>query len=244
MKKALILSGGSTDTEQLQQEVRLLREAGGLLIVADSGLEALKELVKAEENAERERNTERSTKGNAGKNSYLPDYAVGDFDSVSPETLDFFSRYGGIQWERHRPEKNESDTELAFTIAREAGVTDLILLGVTGTRLDHVLANIHLLKTAWNLGMGCMLLDAHNRIRLVTGRTVFTKKESPYTYVSFVPLTEEVTHITLTGFKYPLKDYHMRLGVECGLCISNEIAEEQAILEFEQGLLLAIESKD
>jgi len=54
----------------------------------------------------------------------------------------------------------------------------------------------------------------------------------------------EVTHLRLTGFKYPLSDHHMVLGVECGHCISNELAAEEAVLEFAEGLVLAIESSD
>lgn len=219
-KPALIVSGGNVDAGQLREQASRIREAGGLLIAADSGLEMLKTL------------------------ELKPDVAVGDFDSVSEETLAFYTARQGIRFERHRPEKNESDTELAFSIAKEAGATELLLLGAVGTRLDHVLANIHLLKEALDWGIPCVILDCHNRIRLVTGRTVFRRAECPYPYISFIPLTMEVTHIRLTGFKYPLADHHMRLGVECGHCVSNEIAAQEAVLEFESGLLLAIESRD
>ena len=217
---ALIVSGGQIDCDQLKEEICKLREAGGMLIAADSGLDALRQI------------------------GVLPDVAVGDFDSVNPETLASCMKYDGFRMERHCPQKNESDTELAFRIAAEAGVRKLLLMGATGTRLDHVFSNVHLLKEAMDQKMECCLLDAHNRIRLAAGRMVFHKEDSPYPYISFVPLTMEVTHIKLTGFKYPLEDHHMVLGVECGHCISNEIAEEEAVLEFETGLLLAIESKD
>lgn len=219
-KTALIVAGGQVEAELLRREAQKLRASGGLLIAADGGLEALR------------------------KQGLRPDVAVGDFDSVSEETLAACMAEPGIRFERHRPEKNESDTELAFSIAREAGAKEAVLLGATGTRLDHVLANIHLLKEAFDLGLSCRLLDSHNRIRLVAGRTVFRRAECPYPYISFVPLSMEVTHMRLTGFKYPLKDHHMVLGAECGHCISNELAAEEAVLEFENGLLLAIESKD
>lgn len=219
-KQALIVAGGEVEACQLAEQARQVRAAGGILIAADRGLEALRE------------------------QNLRPDAAVGDFDSVSEETLAFYTADAGIRFERHRPEKNESDTELAFSIAREAGVSEVRILGATGTRLDHVLANVHLLKEAFDLGMECCLLDRHNRIRLAAGRTVFRRTECPYPYISFVPLTMEVTHLRLTGFKYPLSDHHMVLGVECGHCISNELAAEEAVLEFAEGLVLAIESSD
>lgn len=219
-KTALIVAGGRIDAGQLHIQVQQNRTEGGLLIAADRGLEALIQ------------------------QKIRPDVAVGDFDSVSEETLAAYMADAGIRFERHRPEKNESDTELAFSIAREAGAERIVILGATGTRLDHMLANVHLLKEAFDLGLECFLLDRHNRVRLVSGRTVFRREESPYPYISFVPLTMEVTHMRLTGFKYPLSDHHMVLGVECGHCISNELAAEEAVLEFASGLLLAIESKD
>ncbi|MCI8401723.1 MAG: thiamine diphosphokinase [Lachnospiraceae bacterium] len=220
MKTALIIAGGETEAALLKAETAKLRREGGLLIAADRGLEALEDI--------RE----------------LPDVAVGDFDSVKPETLAAFEQCEGVRFERHRPQKNESDTELAFSIAAEEGVTDVILMGGTGTRLDHTLSNIHLLKAAMDRKLDCVILDSHNRIRLVRGRTVFRRNENAFPYISFIPLTQEVTHITLTGFRYPLTDYHMTLGKECSLCVSNELEGEEAVLEFGEGLLLAIESRD
>ena len=214
---ALIISGGQVDLEQLRQQIQSLRSQNGLLIAADSGLEALDQLIRQETQP-------------GSEEGYVPDVAVGDFDSVDPQVLEHFQQRSHIQWERHRPEKNETDTELAFTIAKEAGVTDIILMGATGTRLD--------------LGLGCQLLDRHNRIRLVSGRTVFIKSEESYPFVSFVPLTMEVKGVTLQGFKYPLVDHDLTLGQECGLCVSNELEEAEAVLDFVQGLLLVVEARD
>lgn len=240
---ALIVSGGQIDLDQLWTEICKLRKNGGMLIAADSGLEALYRLQKLRK--ERETGEEDAWEKTEKEKSFLlPETAVGDFDSVSAETLEYFQKHPEICFERHRPEKNESDTELAFTIAQEKGIRDLTLMGATGTRMDHVLSNIQLLEAARKRGLACRILDPHNRIRLVAGRTVFRRSECPYPYISFVPLTMEVTHIRLTGFKYPLEDHHMILGVECGHCISNEIAAEEAVLDFEEGLMLAVESRD
>ena len=53
-----------------------------------------------------------------------------------------------------------------------------------------------------------------------------------------------MTGITLTGFKYTLKDKTIYRGEEVGLCISNEIAEETATITLEDGVLICIESRD
>lgn len=232
-KRGLIVSGGQTDPAQLKAEYERLRADGGVFIAADSGLEAIRGIQE-----------EAGGTLDTGIRSYIPDIVVGDFDSVSPDTLRYFQRMDGVRWERHRPEKDESDTELAFTIAAEEGCQELLLMGATGTRLDHVISNIHLLKAGKSRGLDCTILDLHNRIRLTTEPVTFYKKDCPYPFISFIQLSEEVTHMWLTGFKYKLEDYHMVLGVECGHCVSNEITEERAELSFEKGTLLIIESCD
>lgn len=234
-RRSLIVSGGQTDPVQLKSEYKRLRADGGLFIAADSGLEVVRRI-----------NEGISTDRQAGVSAQrcIPDIVVGDFDSVTPETLGYFQQIAGIRWERHRAEKDESDTELAFTIAAEEGCREILLMGATGTRIDHVISNIHLLKAGRDRGLTCTILDLHNRIRLTTEPMTFYKADSSYPFISFIQLSEEVTHMTLTGFKYCLTDYHMVLGVECGHCVSNEIAKEKAKLSFEKGMLLVIESRD
>ena len=63
-------------------------------------------------------------------------------------------------------------------------------------------------------------------------------------YVSFLPYTEQVLGITLTGFQYPLKKKNIRRGEEAGLCISNEVAEEMGQIVFDEGVLICVESCD
>ena len=43
-----------------------------------------------------------------------PDAIVGDFDTVKGELLEEYRRIGGIAFEQHQPEKDETDTELAL----------------------------------------------------------------------------------------------------------------------------------
>lgn len=87
-------------------------------------------------------------------------------------------------------------------------------------------------------------MDSQNRLSLLDGERTFSKAEQWGKYVSFAPYTEEVTGITLTGFKYPLKNKTIYRGEEVGLCISNEIAEDTATITLEDGVLICIESRD
>ena len=58
----------------------------------------------------------------------------------------------------------------------------------------------------------------------------------------FFSMGDEVRGITLSGFKYPLKDYNMTNFD--GIGVSNELAEDTALVEFRQGYLLMVMSKD
>ena len=51
-----------------------------------------------------------------------------------------------------------------------------------------------------------------------------------------------VEKITLTGFKYPLD--HATLHSDDSLGVSNEITEDTAVIEFEEGIAILIESRD
>lgn len=60
-------------------------------------------------------------------------------------------------------------------------------------------------------------------------------------YISLLLLTD-CKGITLEGFQYPLTDYNGSFGPS--LCISNELAEEKGRIQFEEGRMLVIISRD
>ena len=70
-----------------------------------------------------------------------PDAIVGDMDSVDPSVLAGFESRG-IPLERHVPEKDETDLELALGYARSHGWGSCVAANVFGGRLDHMLASI------------------------------------------------------------------------------------------------------
>lgn len=68
----------------------------------------------------------------------VPDYAVGDMDSIAdPELL---SRLPAERVFKMPRDKDLTDTELALELLREKGCDETILIGGSGGRLDHLLA--------------------------------------------------------------------------------------------------------
>lgn len=173
----------------------------------------------------------------------MPDYIVGDFDSLPPDILQWFKVNKNIPIREYNPVKDATDTMIALRKALDEKCTEIWILGGTGTRLDHVLCNIQILKNAWMEKVPAYLVDKHNVICLPIGQKFTLQKKEQYgKYVSFFPLGEEVEGLTLKGFKYPLENYCLR-NFE-GLGVSNEIVEDEAKVSWEKGILVMIQSKD
>lgn len=169
-----------------------------------------------------------------------PDYLVGDFDTVSEELVCRYEKQCVVL--RHKPEKDATDTELALDAALDSGIREIFLLGATGSRMDHTLANINMLYRALLKGGQAQLVDEHNRISLHGVSFTRRKEELFGDYVSFLPLFGETADVTLKGMKYPLKAH--TLTMENSLGVSNEAIDSQIEVSFTKGYLLMIEARD
>lgn len=144
---------------------------------------------------------------------------------------------------RLRPEKDDSDTQSAMNYAIRTGAKKIVIFGVTGNRVDHLMANFGLLVLAQNQGAEVTLVDRYNYMKLISDGTVLKKSEQFGKYVSFFPFGGNVTDLTLEGFKYPLSNYCLT-AADSGLTVSNEIISEHARVTFSSGELLMIMSRD
>lgn len=172
----------------------------------------------------------------------IPNHVVGDFDSVSPEILEFYKKQPKIIFHTYNAEKDNTDTDIALKLAIQMKSSEITILGALGKRMDHAIANIHILKDALGANIPCQILDEHNRIYLVNTEKTLEKDKVYGKYISLIPLTSTVEGLTLKGFKYPLNRYNLPIGTSLG--ISNEIIEDIAHIEMEKGILIVIESKD
>ena len=179
----------------------------------------------------------------AGPEGILPDAAVGDFDSLSPEGIRFLEETPGMEIIRLKPEKDDLDTQSATMFAIGRGAGEIAILGATGTRVDHVMANLGLLFLGEDHGARIRLVDAWNTIMPVKSGTALKKTEQTGNFVSFFPMGGDVEGLTLKGFRYPLNGHRLTL-TDSGLTVSNEITEDTAEITFDSGRLLMIMSGD
>ncbi|XID94449.1 thiamine diphosphokinase [Paenibacillaceae bacterium WGS1546] len=175
------------------------------------------------------------------RHGLAPDLALGDFDSVTERQLHEIAARSAALVACDAVDKDWTDSELALREALERGYTDIVLAGALGTRFDHGLANVHLLRQAYERGGRLVLADEHNEIRLCADELELAA-DPRFPYVSLLPLGLEATGITLEGFRYPLRDATLKLGWSLG--ISNELAAESGRISVRNGLLLVIRSRD
>ena len=222
MKRCLLISGGPLDLSFAKDF--LSERTYDYIVAADAGFSACLKL------------------------GIHPDLLVGDFDTFGREKIQSYLANPEYQIEIHKPEKDETDTELAFRRIREAGFEEVDVLGALGGRLDHEISNIHLLVHERKKGLQANCYDAKNRICILDSEQEneynFFRSRQYGNYVSFLPVTETVKGITLTGFKYPLQDKEISILKNPSLCVSNEIVEEKAVIRVKEGILICVESKD
>ena len=210
--KILLVAGGRCDIEQLQNTARDMREVSDLYIIGiDGGMKTLRE---------------------AG---IRPDIGVGDFDSVNVED------YSDTPIVKLQPEKDETDTEYALLMAIDKHPEEIVVMGATGSRLDQTMASIELLKYAVDAGVDAIILDSTNRIRVARGETVYTKDKAFGYYLSVLPFSEDLTDLTMKGFKYEIEEFTLKKGIS--RCISNELASDRAVINC-SGYYIVMETCD
>jgi thiamine pyrophosphokinase len=177
------------------------------------------------------------------KKNLKPVIGFGDFDSVSKEELQVIEGHVK-EMKRYKPEKNETDMELALNWAITQEPVLIRIFGATGGRLDHLLANVHLLvkPVLEENPVNMVLIDNQNILSLKGPGSYKIEQRADKKYISFVPITLDVKGITLEGFKYPLENRHISIGST--LCISNELISDYGTFSFSEGILLVIRSND
>ncbi len=215
-KRCVIISGGSIDDAFALEQIKKIQPE--LIVGVDSGLKFLY------------------------RNQIMPTHIVGDFDSVDPTVIAFYKNETQVPIQEFDPVKDASDTEIALKLAIELGAELIWILGGTGTRLDHVMANIQMLKFALDVGVKAYILDKHNRISLVEREIVLEKEEAYGPYFSVFPLGGNIQDFNIKGAKYPLSNH--TLQPYDSLCVSNQYLEEQVEISFRNGTIILMETRD
>ncbi len=112
----------------------------------------------------------------------------------------------------------------------------MVIIGAVGSRIDHSLSNIHMLKKLLDNGVKGIILNENNEVSLIRDHILLQREEN--VKISLLPLTQKVCGVTTKGLLYPLKDATLELGKSIG--ISNEFSCSVAEITTSSGLLLVI----
>lgn len=210
---AWVFAAGPVSTESLHRTVEGLPRAA-IVIAANGGSALVWEL------------------------GMTPDLVVGDLDSADLDMVKAWEAQQ-VRVERYSHQtKLETDTELAVFAALNLGADRIYVIGATGGRADHSLANIFLLTHPQLVESDIRLVADNQEIRLAKcGRWNGIEGEIGDT-VSLLPLGMPAMGVSTEGLEFPL----MRedLGEGRGRGVSNKIDSTPCRVWLDSGLLLIV----
>lgn len=159
-----------------------------------------------------------------------PDLVVGDFDSMGyvPENVPIL---------QCPVEKDDTDTMIAIRHGLSGGYKEFQIYGGLGGRLDHSVANFHVLAYLAQRGAHGQLIGANEIVELIPAGGAATYYAGHGT-VSIFAWGGEATGVTVTGCRYPLTDGMLTPNFPLG--VSNEFTQVPATISVRSGQLLVI----
>ncbi|CAH1241030.1 TPK1 [Branchiostoma lanceolatum] len=151
--------------------------------------------------------------------SWIPDLITGDFDSASPENLQFYKNK--CSEVICTPDQDYTDFTKCLQLVvkkiqeRNLQVDYIVSVGAFGGRMDQVMANINTLYEARSLTSTPVILldDVSMACLLDPGKTVLhvqTGREGEW--CGLVPVGGTCQHVTTTGLKWNLNDQPLKFG--------------------------------
>lgn len=180
----------------------------------------------------------------AESNDISVDMYIGDFDSAKLPSLykpDISDKISILP-----TEKDLTDSEAALDYAMSLNPKSITILGGLNSRFDHTMGNIAILiKYALNFsnhGTSIYIIDGHNKCQVLSPGKHIIPREAAFKYLGLSSLTPKTYGFFVSGTKYTLEN--AILSFDSTLGVSNEILEENGIISFDDGLVLAVLSSD
>jgi thiamine pyrophosphokinase len=173
---------------------------------------------------------------NANLLKVIPDYIIGDFDSVKKTMLNHFEKTNKTVI-IPKPEQDSTDTEAAISLSKAFRPKEITFLCAIGERIDHTIANIMCLEKV--KGIKSQIVNKNNTIFMIEDEKANIKGKKG-DIVSIIPLIP-TKGITYTGLKWNVKNLDTNWGW-FGIC--NEMTKNKATIDVKKGKVLIIKAKD
>ena len=171
------------------------------------------------------------------ENDIIPNYIIGDFDSLPCEKQSLLENYPNDRVMRLPCEKDDTDMLAAIKFAMKKGISDFVIYGGLGGRLSHTIANIQCLMYLKERGLNGVLVGKNTRAFLLKNETVIFD-EGYSGYISVFSYSEKAEGVTLKGLKYELEDAELTAKYPLG--VSNELIGKEAQVSVREGVLLLV----
>ena len=158
-----------------------------------------------------------------------PDILIGDMDSISPQALDGISKECEIF--KYPQEKDYSDLQLCIKKALEYNPKKIVLAAVTGTYIDHTLANLINLFSVMKADVKIEIVTSNSCIFSITPDNPAKMLGMSGRRFSFFPI-KPINGLVMDGFYYHFSDNKLE---SWEYSLSNVINSEEAFLTFESG---------
>lgn len=160
----------------------------------------------------------------------FPNLIVGDFDSYDkPETE--------TETIVLPCEKDDTDTVFAVKEALDRGFDEFLLVGATGDRMDHTIANLSLLLMLDSLKKPAKIVDDYSEMEIVSHSPAYV--EDKFSYFSLLNISGTTRGVTIDNAKYPLDRAEIKCDYQYG--VSNEVIKgKRARISIAEGRALLI----
>jgi thiamine pyrophosphokinase len=209
MKKCIILANGKLPQKNI---ISFLNKKGfNILICADGGANFARKL------------------------KLIPNYIIGDLDSISKETIQFYSGKSKIMKINGQ---DDTDVEKCLKFIIKKKYNECVLLGATGDRLDHSFCNLGIMLKFFDR-IKIILISEKSILTVERGDVKLrTKSEETISLYAF----NSKTRITSRGLKYPLINDILPFGLREST--SNAATGNEVILQIKGGSIFLIRSFD
>ncbi len=168
-----------------------------------------------------------------------PQILIGDMDSTDPDLLDEWEA-GEVEIIRFPEDKDQTDLELAITLAQEKGAEKIVIHGAVGGRLDMSFGNLGLLGHP-ALSVPTTMINGAEEVHLLKSGDMLTLVGDLGDLVSLVALCPDEAVVSTIGLLYPLKNEALKFGETRG--ISNQLTQKRGTVHLKSGMLTVIHTR-
>lgn len=168
----------------------------------------------------------------ANRGGIVPDWIVGDFDSLA--NRDLLEGFPAERVLQYPTEKDDTDTELAFKLAKTLGCTTIEIAGAAGGRIDHFIA----MYTMFLRNDHPDVWHTRRESAFYLGANSLARMKLPlHSIVSVFPLGDESNGMSSSGLQWSLQGLRWQKGY---FGISNRSVSAQPLVHAGSCALLIV----